>query len=30
MKLNKSTLAQIPIDRPSYDRDEIAVGQVLA
>jgi mannitol 2-dehydrogenase len=28
MKLNKSTLAQIPIDKPSYDRDEITVGIV--
>jgi mannitol 2-dehydrogenase len=28
VKLNKSTLAQIPIDKPSYDRDEITVGIV--
>ena len=28
MKLNSSTLAQIPIDKPSYDRDEIAIGIV--
>jgi mannitol 2-dehydrogenase len=28
MKLDKSTLAQIPIDKPSYDRDEITVGIV--
>jgi len=28
MKLNKSTLAQIPIDKPSYDRDEITIGIV--
>ncbi|MGX9787948.1 mannitol dehydrogenase family protein [Mycobacterium sp. MMS18-G62] len=28
MKLSKSTLAQIPIDKPSYDRDEITVGIV--
>src|SRR3981189_2266457 len=28
MKLNKSTLAQIPIDKPSYDRDEIGIGIV--
>src|SRR5215217_2529156 len=28
MKLDKSTLAQIPIDKPSYNRDEIGVGIV--
>jgi mannitol 2-dehydrogenase len=28
MKLNQSTLPQIPIDKASYDRDEIAVGIV--
>ena len=28
MKLNKSTLADIPIDKPSYNRDEIGVGIV--
>src|SRR3979411_3475624 len=28
MKLNKSTLATIPIDKPSYDRDEIGIGIV--
>jgi mannitol 2-dehydrogenase len=28
MKLHKSTLAQIPVDKPSYDRDEIGVGIV--
>src|ERR1700687_3242037 len=28
MKLNKSTLAHIPIDKPSYDRDEIGIGIV--
>ena len=28
MKLNNSTLAQIPISKPSYDRDEIGVGIV--
>jgi mannitol 2-dehydrogenase len=28
MKLNKSTLSQIPIDKPSYHRDEITVGIV--
>jgi mannitol 2-dehydrogenase len=28
MKLNKSTLPQIPISKPSYNRDEIAVGIV--
>ena len=28
MKLNKSTLAQIPIDKPSYSRDEIGIGIV--
>jgi mannitol 2-dehydrogenase len=28
MKLNSSTLSQIPIDKPSYDRDEITVGIV--
>jgi mannitol 2-dehydrogenase len=28
MKLDKSTLAQISIDKPSYDRDEITVGIV--
>src|SRR3979490_190910 len=28
MKLNKSTLAEIPIDKPSYDRDEIGIGIV--
>jgi mannitol 2-dehydrogenase len=28
MKLNKSTLAQIPIDKPNYDRDEIGIGIV--
>ncbi|HKP41420.1 mannitol dehydrogenase family protein [Mycobacterium sp.] len=28
MKLHKTTLAQIPIDKPSYDRDEIGVGIV--
>jgi mannitol 2-dehydrogenase len=28
MKLNTSTLAQLPIDKPSYTRDEIAVGIV--
>src|SRR6202048_2012929 len=28
MKLNKSTLSQIPIDKPSYDRDEIGIGIV--
>src|SRR3977135_3495579 len=26
MKLNKSTLAQIPIDKPSYNPDEISIG----
>src|SRR6202011_1713847 len=28
MKLYKSTLAQMPIDKPSYDRDEIGIGIV--
>ena len=28
MKLHNTTLAQIPIDKPSYDRDEISVGIV--
>jgi mannitol 2-dehydrogenase len=28
MKLNNSTLAQIPIAKPSYDRDEIGIGIV--
>ena len=28
MKLNNSTLAQIPIDKPSYNRDEIGIGIV--
>src|SRR5438445_12825252 len=28
MKLNKSTLAQLPIDKPAYNRDEITVGIV--
>ncbi len=28
MKLSSSTLAQIPISKPSYDRDEIGVGIV--
>ncbi|MDT5278823.1 MAG: mannitol 2-dehydrogenase, partial [Mycobacterium sp.] len=28
MKLNQSTLAQIPIDKPSYNRDEIGIGIV--
>jgi mannitol 2-dehydrogenase len=28
MKLNSSTLAEIPIDKPSYRRDEISVGIV--
>jgi mannitol 2-dehydrogenase len=28
MKLNKSTLAQIPIDKPNYKRDEITTGIV--
>ena len=28
MKLNKSTLAHIPIDKPNYDRNEIGVGIV--
>src|SRR4029077_15742855 len=28
MKLNKSTLAQIPIHKPSYNRDEIGIGIV--
>src|SRR5690349_23801581 len=28
MKLNKATLAQISIDKPSYDRDEIGIGIV--
>ena len=28
MKLNKSTLAEIPIDKPTYDRDEIGIGIV--
>ena len=28
MKLNNSTLAQVPIAKPSYDRDEISVGIV--
>jgi mannitol 2-dehydrogenase len=28
MKLNKSTLAQIPIDKPTYNRDEITIGIV--
>ena len=28
MKLNKSTLAEIPIDKPSYNRDEIRIGIV--
>src|SRR5689334_18480633 len=28
MKLNTSTLAQIPIDKPSYHRDEIGIGIV--
>jgi len=28
MKLNKSTLAQISIDKPSYNRDEIGIGIV--
>jgi mannitol 2-dehydrogenase len=26
MKLNKSTLAQVAIDKPSYNRDEIGIG----
>ena len=28
MKLNKSTLSQIPIAKPSYNRDEIGIGIV--
>jgi mannitol 2-dehydrogenase len=28
MKLNKSTLAHIPLDKPTYNRDEIAIGIV--
>jgi len=28
MKLNNSTLAQIPIDKPSYNRDEIAIRSI--
>jgi mannitol 2-dehydrogenase len=28
MKLNNSTLARLPIDKPSYNRDEITVGIV--
>src|SRR6187551_2773617 len=28
MKLNKSTLAEIPFDKPSYNRDEIGIGIV--
>src|SRR5207245_9494376 len=28
MKLNKSTLAQLSIDKPAYNRDEITVGIV--
>src|ERR1700730_16782383 len=28
MKVNKSTLAQTPIEKPSYDRDEIGIGIV--
>ncbi len=28
MKLNNSTLAQIPISKPNYDRDEIGIGIV--
>src|SRR4029450_762181 len=28
MNLNESTLAQIPIDKPSYDRNEISIGIV--
>src|SRR6478752_4697014 len=28
MKLSSSTLAQIPISKPSYDRDEIGIGIV--
>ncbi|MET0758162.1 MAG: mannitol dehydrogenase family protein [Mycobacterium sp.] len=28
MKLNNSTLAQVPIAKPSYDRDEIGIGIV--
>ena len=28
MKLNKSTLAEMPIDKPNYDRDEITIGIV--
>jgi mannitol 2-dehydrogenase len=28
MKLNKSTLAQLPIAKPSYNRDEIGIGIV--
>src|SRR5437764_4069031 len=28
MKLDNSTLAQIPIDKPSYHRDEIGIGIV--
>jgi mannitol 2-dehydrogenase len=28
MKLNKSTLAQLSIDKPTYDRDEIGIGIV--
>jgi mannitol 2-dehydrogenase len=28
MKLNQSTLAEIPIDKPSYNRDEIGIGIV--
>ena len=28
MKLSNSTLAQIPIDKPSYNRDEIGIGIV--
>jgi mannitol 2-dehydrogenase len=26
MKLDKSTLAEIPIDKPNYDRDQISIG----
>ena len=28
MKLSSSTLAQIPISKPTYDRDEIGIGIV--
>ena len=28
MKLNASTLSQLPIDTPTYDRDEIGIGIV--